>query len=716
MIKVLIDNYGIVKQKGITIASYKEYAKFWDEIVLKINDERKMTVVLKSSKLKHCFQNLKEKFGAKIKIQNISPRAEWEKLLNFKLPDEVEEDKIANILLSESIEKIKKARNKKVAALYVLSGLTDFSDIENEYPLMECMLRGIEDIYPQFLSDNLDDMIKSLPTGKREYWQRLKEEENKKAMLLGMMETLIVKNYPSDSNIYRKYYKQTLNYSMFDFPARLSSYIDEKFKREVRSYLGRQKGGNVLKCISGKLKEEWEAVCEFFKNNPIQNKENLTSLLKKPIEYPEFYENIEKYLPVSPPPINITEENIKNWIDKYFDFYLYTRRIDRPQDTESNVRVFEDFLLKHYSNLTEFFTQHSILTVRQKMEEYLKMNRKILLLVVDGLSYAYHKELEKIFGKECFSLFSTLPTITEVNKKHILSGLFDLSESYEQIIEKIYGKYQWKEISSDQMDLKDFLRENFDLYIYWENEFDAHIHRPKAFDKRFKDHIRILQRIPEQIEKFLEDGGVVLLIGDHGYTTLPSDQDDKDDKIIVSTEGVNITHNRVLKINGTKRNICTINDIYWIDRDVAVPKAYHYFNSPPRGATHGGATPEEVVVPFLIVQKTEEGFQPLKFKLAEEKYLRRRRHSTRLIINNPNMCMVRVTSIKFLPSIIRAFPPTPLLLKPNENIFEAELNLQAVTSEKCRVSIEYEVYGNVLQAHLDILTTGAMKEIFNEWE
>ena len=56
---------------------------------------------------------------------------------------------------------------------------------------------------------------------------------------------------------------------MFDFPARLSFYIDEKFKREVRSYLGRQGGDNVFKCISGKLKEEWEVVCEFLKNNPI---------------------------------------------------------------------------------------------------------------------------------------------------------------------------------------------------------------------------------------------------------------------------------------------------------------------------------------------------------------------------------------------------------------------------------------------------------------
>jgi len=585
--------------------------------------------------------------------------------------------------------------------------------MDDEYLVMECILRGKENLYPQLLNDIINDMIKSLPAGKREYWQRLKEDKNKKETLVNMMKSFIARNYPSYSGVYKNYYKQTLIYSMFDFPARLSHYIDEDFKKEVRDYLNIQKDIDIFEYISGKLKEEWEIICKFLKNNPIQSEQSISSLLRKAIEYPKFYEEVQKCLPVSPPPANITDENIKDWINKYFDFYLYTRQINRPRNTQNFVDTFEKFLLKHYSKPAEFFTQHSILTLRQKIEEYLKINRKILLVIVDGLSYAYYKEIEKIFRKECSFLFSTLPTITEINKKRILSGLFDIGESYEQIIAKIYRNYRYKETNSDQIDLEAFLAEDLDLYIYWENQFDSYIHQSKAFDKRVKDHVEILLKISKHIEKFLDEGGIIILIGDHGYTTLPNEPNNK---IITPVEGIKITHNRVLKTDSTTGNNHSINNVYWINKNVAVPEGYHYFNSLPRGATHGGVTPEEVVVPFLIIEKIEESLKPLKFKIADGKYLRRKKHATRLIIINPNMFMVKVTLIKFMPSIIKIFSPSPLLLKPNENIFDAELDLRTVTTEICKVFVEYRIDKNALEADFDIITTGAMKEVFNEWE
>ena len=709
----MIDKYGIKKKGEKVLTSPIEYAHSWNGIIEFINNDNKETIILHHLSLEKYFQNLKGKFGNKIEIRQISPRYEWENLVGFKLPFDIDNGRIAELLLSEDIEKLKERENKKLATLCILTGIHDFSDFTVEYSLLECILRDVEHKYPQLLTDIIDEIIKSLSVGRREFWQRLKEERNKKEALLDAMKSLIVKNYPPDSLPYKKYYKETLTYTGFDFPSQLSRYISNEFKLEIKHYLNELKTNSIFSFVSGKLKEEWEVVCGFLKENPIQNEPIISSLLKKASEYPEIYEEIQKYSPVSPPPKEISEENVESWIDQYFAFYLYTRRIGKPEDTENLVNFFEAFFLKHHLNSTNFFILHSILTLRQKIEALLKIKRKVLLLVVDGLSYAYWREIERIFGEECSFKFSTLPTVTEINKQHILSGLLDLNETYKGIIENFYKDYRWRETDSNRMDLKDFLGEDLDFYVYWENQFDNYIHRPMTFEKRFKDHVEMLIKISREIENFLERGGTVLLVGDHGYTILPPKDSNK---ISFSIEGVKITHNRVLEVEDGKREDMPVENVYWIYNDVAIAQSYHYFNSLPRGGTHGGATPEEVIVPFLVLEKKEEIFKMLNLKLSEGRYLRRKKHKILLIIQNPNTNSVKVNSMNFMPPILKIYSPTPLLLKSGENIVDAELDLRTITTEECKVFVEYKVNEKVYQTSFDISTTGAIKEVFDEWE
>ena len=452
MLEVLVDKYGIAKEGEIVLTSPKEYAHFWDRIIGFISNENKETIVLRHPYLETYFRNLKEKFGNEIEIKRISPHSEWEKLMEFKLPLEIGDKEIADLLTSEKIEQLKEIENKKLGTLCVLSGVADFSDFMIEECLMDCIAKNAENKYPQFLGDIIKELTKSLPAGKKEIWQRLKEERNKKETLLDVMKSFVVRHYPTDSILYERYYKESLAYSGFEFPARLSQHINEDFRREIKEYL-RKQGNKVLSFISGKLKEEWEVVCGFLKENPIQEGAIVSSLLGKALEYQDIYDEIQKYLPVSSPPLELNEENIDDWIERYFAFYLYTRRIGKPEDTEKFVKIFEDFIFNHYFGATEFFTQHSVLTIRQKIGENLKLKRKLLVLVIDGLSYAYYKEMERIFGASGSFLFSTLPTVTEINKQRILSGLLDLKATYNDIAEKFYEEYRWGGTDSNKSGL-----------------------------------------------------------------------------------------------------------------------------------------------------------------------------------------------------------------------------------------------------------------------
>ena len=714
MLEVLIDKYGITKKGEIILTLPKEYARFWDRIIEFINNESKEVIVLRHPYLETYFHNLKEKFGNKIEIEQISPHSEWKKLLGFKLPHGISDEGIADFLLSEKIEQLKEIENKKFGTLCVLSGVADFSDFVIEECIMECILKNAEKKYLQLLTDIIDERAKSLPVGKREFWQRLKEERNKKETLLDAMRSFVVSHYPLDSMLYEKYYKESLTYSGFEFPARLSHHINEDFRGEIKDYLNKH-GNKVLSFISGKLKEEWEVVCGFLKENPIQKEAIISSLLGKALGYQDIYDEIRKYRPVFSPPAELNEENMEDWIERYFAFYLYTRQIGKPEDTEKFVKIFEDFILRHYLSSTDFFTQHSVLTVRQKIEENLKLKRKLLVLVIDGLSYAYYKEMERIFGASCSFLFSTLPTVTEINKQRILSGLLDLKENYNEIAEKFYGEYRWEESNSNKCGLKDFFKRDYDLFIYWENQFDNYIHQPMTFEKRFGDHVEMLNRISKDIESFLDDGGVVLLLGDHGYTTLPQNEANK---INFFNEKVKITHSRVLEVkNGDKKAILSINNAHWIGDNVAIAQSYHYFDSLPRGATHGGATPEEIIVPFFIIEKEKEKlFNMLNFDFLEKKYLRKKKHTTTFIMDNPNVYEVKINSIQFKPSILKIYSPIPILLKSGKNTLEAELDLRFITTEDCKVFIEYRVNEKVYQDSFKIHTTGAIKETFDEWE
>lgn len=718
MIRVLVDKYGIKEKDKIVLASSKEYASSWDKIIKLILNENKEIIILRDRRLQRYFDNLQDKFGNRIEIEDVSPHSEWENSFGFRLPEEISNEEIANLLLLEKIEKLKEVENKKLAVLYMLSELTEFSDFKVEESLMECILKGVENKYPQLLNDIIADLVKSLPTGRRDFWQRLKEERNKKNTLLDAIKSYIVQSYPSDSRPFKECYKESLTYSGFDFPVHLSSYIDEGFKGKIKDYLNTLKSDKTYSLssfISGKLREEWEVVCSFLKENSIQDKTTIETLLEKAIEYPDVYEEVQKYIPASFPSHDINEDNINYWIDQYFAFYLYTRLTGKLENTEELSKIFEDFILRHYCNSTDFFSQRSLLAIRQKIEGYLKRKQKVLLLVIDGLGYAYYKEIRKIFGTQASFIFSTLPTVTEANKQRILSGLLDLNEPYKNIVERLYDRYYWKEADSDKVDLKDFLKEDCDFYIYWENKFDIYIHRPMTFEKRFDDHKKILNRISKEIEDFLRDEGVVLLLGDHGYTTLPHNEDNK---ISVANKEAKITHNRVLEVKEeNKAGILPLENVYWIDNNIAIAQAYHYFDSLPRGATHGGATPEEMIVPFVVIEKEiEKTFKLLELNLLQKEYLRKKKHVTKLVINNQNVYNLQVVSIQFKPSILKILNPMPILIEQGKNIFEIELDLRFITTEDCKVFIEYKIDEKAYRDSITIRTTGAIKETFDEWE
>ncbi len=715
MLRILLDEFNLEKDgKAIVLKSFNDYAHYWNDITSGILMDEQRVIILRMPTLGRYFRNLKQKFGSKIDIVKLSPRLEWKKEIGFDLPPEVSEQQAAGLLSSEGFSSLKEKDNKKLATLCALLNIAEFSDFESEYFMQRCILENREERFANLASDAVEEMAKALPPEKREFWRRVIEDKNKREIFISAIKSQIVTNYPHDSSPYKRNFKQSLMFSSFDFPRQLSEYLDIEFKDEIRNYLDTEDPQKVFAMVSGKLEEEWAAVIRLLRDSPSQNKAVISSLLMRALEYPDVYREIRNFEPVDAPSEVVEDDKVQDWLDKYFAFFLYTRRIDKAEYSQGYASIFEDFMLEHCINFDQFFSDNSILTIRHKIERLLKAKHRLLLLVVDGLSYFYHEELKRIFGTRVSFAFSTLPTVTEINKRRILSGLVDLDGSYGGITEKLYSGFRWKETDSNKQDLGEFLKEEHDFYIYWENRFDNYIHEPMTFAKRFNDHIELLDRLSKHVSTFVDKGGIVFLTGDHGYTTLPHTESNK----IQCAETSRITHSRVLEIDERSRNSVTTREVLLLRENLAVAKGYRYFNSYPKGATHGGATPEEMTVPFLVIEKKPANVELLGFRLPnDEEYRRRRKQTVKVIVYNPNAEDIEVTSIRFMPRILRLLSPMPILFSHGECRLDAELDLGMVKTEQCKIFVEYqEAAGRVCRSSFAIRTTGAMTEKDDDWE
>jgi hypothetical protein len=77
---------------------------------------------------------------------------------------------------------------------------------------------------------------------------------------------------------------------------------------------------------------------------------------------------------------------------------------------------------------------------------------------------------------------------------------------------------------------------------------------------------------------------------------------------------------------------------------------------------------------------------------------------------------IEVSSVRFMPKILKIFLPTPILFPHGESRIDAELDLVMVKTGECKIFVEYQVAERIYRCSLSIRTQGAMIEKADEWE
>lgn len=709
MLEVFYDPHGIVGNPDLIIEEPKHFVGNWEKIISWAENGHGV-VVLKICVAQEWFKNLKDVFGNAIIIKESSPRKHWENQFQIALPNEIRDEDIA-FLLKQNLNPSAIA-DKLLGTLFLLMGFRELSEHHMEEFLLESILKGAEEKFPQTLSITLKNFVSSQPKGKRECWQFILDASDKKATVQHMIKNFVVKTYPVTSEIYQQYRKESFDFASFDVPAKMASDLPEDFKEVVRSYLRNfveKRDNTFFNFISGKMIEELEVVLQFLRDNPLQEKEIIQDLMRKSIEIPETSREIRKYFPAeSPDPSNLTKDKLSSWLEQYFDYYNFSRWIGHYELTASLIKDFENFVMSQYGGKKDWLLSHSVLTVNSIIKDFLKKGFRVLLVVVDGLSYLYYKELRQIFSEgEIKPLFSTLPTRTPENKQRMLSGLLDTNASYTNRLKDYFKDLHWEESGSNKESLSEFLKKDLELYIYWENQFDVLIHQPMSVIKRHHDHLALIRQIRSELNDFTKSGGKAIITGDHGFTILPEDKINK----ISLPDSINVIHNRLAYAEDL---IESPENIYRIGTYL-IPKGYGYFNSLPRGGTHGGISPEELLVPLIIPAEEIKEIVPLIFSLKEKQYRRKIKHETLLEIKNTNPFGVLLEDLKLLPAILKIQDQLPFIPAKGQISVSVQLDLTTVSQDKVTLLIAYRAKGKEFQEKLEIRTTGAMIESADDW-
>jgi hypothetical protein len=320
-------------------------------------------------------------------------------------------------------------------------------------------------------------------------------------------------------------------------------------------------------------------------------------------------ESIVSYGSLAPIHNGADIKTVVDWSYKYFDLIRVEFEAESLEYETELANSFGDWLISQTTRVEK--SKFDWRQVSESIKESLVQNHITVVFMVDALSQIHHKVCKEILDTidnlsfQADLVFAPLPTITKIGKKSVLTGLLPSKTSGIDLdlLVNQYGStnltsdnililQDWKRASSNQ------LSKDTKLAIVYINELDDRLHKTSTFNKHANDARAILNAIRKTIEKWLQISYSLgkeisfYVTADHGVTSLNS-------YIPNSFDGK--AGERVVELNTKPENIPS--DFYYLPsyNDSAgyiVPRTRASFDK-EQALSHGGLTPEEVLIPFI---------------------------------------------------------------------------------------------------------------------
>lgn len=300
--------------------------------------------------------------------------------------------------------------------------------------------------------------------------------------------------------------------------------------------------------------------------------------------------------------------------------------------------LFQEWMLKKYHTLTSlppFPSSKMVHHIPHSIQAHKKDNEKVALLVLDGMNFVQWKLVKTYLKEYGFSfeengLFAWVPTLTSVSRQSIFSG--NVPFKFENSIKTTASEEkQWKAFWENQGILKQYVayqrglgkeeynrdsfyalkRSSVKVYGAVIDVIDQFTHHAVLGEKSLVSNLNLwLQSnyLVHLLTDLMNDQFTIYLTSDHGNTNAKG-IGRISEGVLVDQKGerVRIYSDRTLY----EDSLTKINSIPW--NNVGLPENYYVLLSHYREAfvtkdenivTHGGISIEEVIVPFVKVQKS----------------------------------------------------------------------------------------------------------------
>jgi hypothetical protein len=410
-----------------------------------------------------------------------------------------------------------------------------------------------------------------------------------------------------------------------------------------------------------------------------------------------------------------------NWVtEEYFPYFAWVIRNNQPRNVQiDRAHQFEDWLIDIYPKLPwnsqASFSYHQLGRIKELFDT--NTTDVILWFIVDGMTWWQGKKFvdfcaeRNIEGISIQPTISVLPTITSISKKALVEGYLASSDTNLSIAQVLKDRFiregKYIKVYTHSYALEQAFTSDLQpgLYALLYSSLDHQSHEEQGFtdNESIDGHLRLIARLTEEgFNNCLRQGLRVkaFISSDHGSTLLP-----KDARVLEIPDFAHILEDEDLleeNLSGNakpvfrKSRVCAIEkvpnkhdlnalekDWYYLQKDafclpkqMFIPKGYSAVTRRPRGWTHGGATPEEVVVASIEMQPSKIDFMDPVVTLTG--FLLLHRISTlHITIGNANLFPIRVVQLVVADSLIEM---RQRIISSNSTI-KAEIDIPAVKSQ-----------------------------------
>ena len=732
-LSVIIDEFAISRKEGaLFIKDYKGFLNSWESILEGVWEEEGK-VIISHPIIKGYFKQLKTALKDRIEIWEHNPRADLTKAFGIK-QNELDYLSYQEIFQHKLLEKLTRSPLEvgEDPFLWILRNLS-------KVPLLTAdKVNKVNYVVNYFaVNDKNDTATKSA----RKYIHRKaldkhpvvkwiiagNASERAQNLLLylylkGIFEKeeldILLQNFPL-------WIREIENFSvtdlenlspLFQLDEYLSrhAFLKRNIEQKLTNTLNKRGLDAFLEKLSGKLGSEIVTLKNWLNKQGLNfTRRDLNSIQEQKIRQKFGNEEFVSLLDYIPPPepkdlsLDSSLEATLHWIKReYLPFFIWTREHEQNEMTEIYAKQFEDWFLSHYEDVIH--SEFSLVNIFQTLQKILCNQEKVLYIIVDGLSYWFLESSLPFEVKiDTFKMYCCFPpSITSVNKPSLLSGKLpqETEADHYKLAEKLADA-----VSNDTKEkLSDFARKKFKLGIYFVNSFDELLHKRSSYSVLKGELETKLKNLFREIG-CLQDV-FVILTADHGFTILPKKRNNL--LHLKDIEG-EVSHCRTLKLLGDTTVPGCVKIVKYLPTPYFVASGYQYLESFPKGATHGGLSPEEVTIPLLTISTFVEDFKMLDFGIKGEIWKKEIR-PIEVLIENPNTSSVIVEdlSIEFVN-----FQHKIDKLKQGANIVPAEFDARNVEKPEIQVGIWYKVRhgGNVYKENTN-LTINLKTLMAAEWE